>query len=168
MRVIILSDTHGSLASAWLALEEAGPVDFIVHAGDLYSDAGELAEKTGLPFKAVRGNCDVMEDGPHQQVFELGGHTFFLAHGHQGGGPGLWEKWLLERACRYQAKVAVYGHTHRAVIAEQRGVLVINPGSITLPRDGGPPSYCLLKITENFLEPQICRLKNRSGPGRRY
>lgn len=168
MRVLILSDTHGSLANARLALAEAGTVDFIIHAGDLYSDAEELAGEADMPFKAVRGNCDVVGDGPCELFFELRGYSFFLAHGHQGGGPGLWEKWLLERACRCGAQVAIYGHTHRACLVEQKGVLVINPGSITLPRDGGRPSYCLLEIGENQIKPQICRLKTRTSRRGRF
>ena len=43
-----------------------------------------------------------------------------------------------------------YGHTHRPVIDETEGILVVNPGSLTYPRqEGRRPSYVLMEVAEN-------------------
>ena len=39
MRVIVFSDSHGRLDNAFKALKEAGRLDYLLHAGDLYQDA---------------------------------------------------------------------------------------------------------------------------------
>ena len=44
----------------------------------------------------------------------------------------------------------MYGHTHRPVIEEVGGVLVINPGSLTYPRQSNrKPSYIVMEMNEN-------------------
>ena len=43
----------------------------------------------------------------------------------------------------------MYGHTHTPVVEEENGILVINPGSLTFPRQQGRrPSYAVMEIEE--------------------
>ena len=46
-----------------------------------------------------------------------------------------------ENGCR----IALYGHTHRAEIAERDGITVINPGN--LERYGVKNSFCYMVVT---------------------
>ena len=55
----------------------------------------------------------------------------------------------------------MYGHTHIPLIQYEQGMYIINPGSITLPRqEGRKPSYILMELdrfgevhfTLNFLD----------------
>ncbi|MCL6634893.1 MAG: metallophosphoesterase [Peptococcaceae bacterium] len=158
MKVIVFSDSHGLLACALQALAKAGPVDLVLHAGDHHRDGLRLATETGLPVKAVAGNCDRPGEGPQEELLDLAGHRILLAHGHMGGGPKYWEGWLLARAREYGAQAVVFGHTHAAKIAMEGGILLFNPGSITMPRDQGRPSYGILEIGENTMVPSIHRV----------
>ena len=52
----------------------------------------------------------------------------------------------LEGRCSIQLS---YGHTHRPVVEEEDGILVINPGSLTFPRQQGRrPSYAVMDVEE--------------------
>ncbi|HOV80778.1 MAG TPA: metallophosphoesterase [Bacillota bacterium] len=157
MRVIVFSDTHGMLKNALHVLKEAGRVDMILHAGDCYRDALMLADKTGLPFRAVRGNCDKFAEGEEEELVDLSGHRVLLTHGHQAG-PGRWYEALLARAGECGAAVVVFGHTHAVEVVWEAGVLLLNPGSISKPRDGQRPSYGILETDGGNIRPYIKRI----------
>ena len=55
---------------------------------------------------------------------------------------------IVPRVAREEGCVfAFFGHTHRMMLERVDGVIVCNPGSISLPR-GGPASYARL-VLEN-------------------
>ncbi|NLI13481.1 metallophosphoesterase family protein [Pelotomaculum propionicicum] len=156
-RVIVFSDSHGRLEYAFKALQETGRVDLVLHAGDLYRDAVALAEATGLPVKAVLGNCDKIDVGPEEQLIDLAGRRILLTHGHIGWGKH-WPDKILERAREAGAEAIVFGHTHMAENVKEDGVLFFNPGSIGKPRDQARPSYGVLEISEDGIEAAIHRV----------
>lgn len=78
MRLIVFSDSHGRLDYALRVLKEAGKPDLILHAGDNYRDGLRLAEITGLPVKAVPGNCDQGEQEPLELLLELAGYRILM------------------------------------------------------------------------------------------
>ena len=46
--------------------------------------------------------------------------------------------------------MVIYGHTHRPVIAKENGIMVLNPGSLTYPRqEGRRYTYIIMEIDEN-------------------
>jgi len=157
LRVAVFSDSHGLLVFALQALRQSGKVDFILHAGDHCRDGLKLAAETGIPVKAVTGNCDHPGEGPAEEVVELSGRRLLLTHGHLAGVkmPLSHDK-LLAAARKNSAEVVVYGHTHTAVIAGIEGVLLFNPGSIARPLDQDRPSYGILEIDEKGVTPYIC------------
>ena len=56
---------------------------------------------------------------------------------------------LVENAQAKGCKIAMYGHTHMPLIENEDGILVINPGSLTYPRQRGRrPSYAVMQIEE--------------------
>lgn len=91
----------------------------------------------------VRGNCDTEVD---QMVLEfpimaeyallyLDGRTVFLTHGHKFNtdNPPLLN----------DGDILLHGHTHIQTIDESRGYTYINPGSVSLPKNGLPKSYLI-------------------------
>lgn len=59
--------------------------------------------------------------------------------------------------------IVMYGHTHRPFYEVRGGVTILNPGSLSYPRqDGRKPSFMIMELddqgkvhfTLNFLEPQ--------------
>lgn len=157
LRVIVFSDSHGMLKNALKALKEAGKVDLILHAGDYYRDALKLADGAGLPYRAVRGNCDRFAEGDDEELIELAGHRVLLTHGHLIE-PGRWYEGLLARAGKCGAGTVVFGHTHMVEVIREAGVLLFNPGSISKPRAGQQPSYGILEIGGAGIRPCIYRV----------
>ncbi len=157
MRLIVFSDSHGLLEHALWALGETGQADLILHAGDNYRDALKLAAVTGLPVKAVPGNCDQGEKEPLELLLELAGHRILLTHGHRIAHGRLLEG-LLARAAETGASAVVFGHTHIAEVRWDAGVLLFNPGSISRPRDRQRPSYGILDLDKDGIRPLICRV----------
>lgn len=136
-RLGILSDTHGNLSLLKRAVEETGPVDMWLHAGDYIRDARWLATWCPVPVLAVAGNCDRPGDGKAEEFVEIENLLIWLTHGHRqhvknGRGDLIW--W----AQQYGAQMAVYGHTHQNENQVQNSVLIFNPGSLEHSRDEAP------------------------------
>ncbi len=156
MNIVIASDIHGSAAWCARLVEAVGQVqpDQVVLLGDLlyhgprnplpegYAPAEVAAMLNGLsvPISAVRGNCDaevdqMMLDFPCMADSALvvdgaGGEIrrLFCTHGHvfsPDDPPRLPEGSLF-----------VSGHTHVKVDEWRNGVRFVNPGSVSLPKDG--------------------------------
>jgi putative phosphoesterase len=49
----------------------------------------------------------------------------------------------------------VYGHTHISLINQEENLLVINPGSPSMPRGGLPPSVALLTIENGKIRAEL-------------
>lgn len=155
MRIGIVSDTHGSLTAFKKALEALGPCDFILHAGDiLYHgprnplpegyDPRELAQtinRLEIPFIAAAGNCDapidqVLIDFPIQAPYALfctEKLRVLINHGHEKS-----VEELVDLASRWRMDILVTGHTHVKRLERTNGLLIVNPGSCSLPKDGIP------------------------------
>lgn len=158
MRIGLVSDTHGDRAAIEKAVKQAGPVDQWLHAGDHVRDAVYLRKLTGIPVHAVAGNCDAVETELPEQFLTMEGCPIMLTHGHRYKVKhGLQE--LLWWACRYEAKVVVFGHTHNALIKREGDLLIINPGSPAFPRGGGSPSFGLLDILPGETKASIVELE---------
>ena len=93
---------------------------------------------------AVRGNCEAEVD---QMVLEfpvladygilvLNGLTFYATHGH-----------VYHPECLPPMKkgdILIYGHTHLLRAEALVDYYVVNPGSISIPKGGNPPTYGIL------------------------
>ena len=57
---------------------------------------------------------------------------------------------MKEAALKWGCNVAMFGHTHRPVIEQaltEKGITMINPGSLTFPRqEGRKPSFIVMEI----------------------
>lgn len=148
MRIGILSDTHGNLELARLAISKMGWVDCLLHAGDHYRDAKALSENKELPVYAVVGNCDWDVSEPEDLLVNAAGKRIWLTHGHKYG-VKTDHQMLLDKANAHNIDIVVYGHTHRAVMEEVDGILIFNPGSLTYPRGARGPTYGVIEIYQN-------------------
>ena len=121
MIVGVISDTHGLLRPE--AVEALRGTDAIVHAGDV-GDPGVLASLRELaPVTAIRGNVDtgdLARELPATALVEFEGATVYVLH-------NLAELDLTPSVAGI--RVVISGHTHKAMIREENGVLYLNPGS---------------------------------------
>ena len=51
---------------------------------------------------------------------------------------------LLYRAQELDCKAVLFGHTHQAAYEEVDGIYLVNPGSLSRPRDGSSGSYAII------------------------
>ena len=151
----IISDTHGYLPPA--VLKHLGPVDGILHAGDI-GDPRVIHELEIIaPVYAISGNIDsgaVLRDFPPTRVIELGGYTFFLIHDI------VTEKFVRYELFRKRIKphIIVHGHTHLPDLKQHGEILFINPGSVSKPKQNQKGTIVLLKMYDQSLEPKIIRI----------
>lgn len=147
MRIGIVSDSHGDVRvfNDMLAVPGVAEVELWLHAGDFAPDADDLELLSGRRVVRVLGNCDLFVDGVYDEtVVEVAGHRIFLTHGHLFN-VRLDTGMLAEAARTTGADIAVYGHTHIALV-EHGDVTVLNPGSIARPRDEQRGSFMLVDL----------------------
>ena len=56
---------------------------------------------------------------------------------------------IIEEARSRNADIVMFGHTHKPYFSQKDGLTVLNPGSLSYPRqDGRKPSYMVMEIDE--------------------
>lgn len=166
MKILVMSDTHGKLYYAEKVLEELIPLGIttVLHCGDYVSDA-RLIEKfyPQLTVYSVYGNCDVGFGGAYSEVITLEGVSIYMSHGHRYGVKwGEYDEVAID-AIAHDAQIAVCGHSHEAYLECKDDVLIMNPGSLTLPRDSQYPSYGILEIENGeILEAKVLQIIENS------
>ena len=156
MKYLIVSDIHGGGVETKFIINkfEQEKCDYIICLGDvLYHGPRNDLPKTYAPKEViallnkyatkivcVKGNCDAEVD---QMVlnFEildsydsyLNGLDCHFEHGHH-----------LD-SYNGNAQIVFTGHTHIPLCEQENGYLHINPGSITLPKNGSNKSYIIFE-----------------------
>ncbi len=145
MVVLVISDNHGVMNRMMDVIRRVKP-DLLVHLGDSQMRPDTLAELAGCTVEAVAGNCDGSNGLPREKEIQIGSLRVFIAHGDRYGvrsGSGYIRSAAEKRGCQ----LAMYGHTHIPVLEQYPGMTVLNPGSITSPRQGdGIGTYALIEI----------------------
>ncbi len=141
MRVLVMSDSHGDVFNASLAVEQQPQAKYVFHLGDGEHDIDNLiAVYKRKEFIRVRGNCDFLSDLNADVLVEIEGKRIFATHGYaQYVKQGLTSLYFAAR--EKNADIALFGHTHSPMTDIYNGLTVFNPGSI---RDG---NYGVLEIT---------------------
>lgn len=161
MKLMIASDIHGS---AYYCLEMLDAMkkecpDRLLLLGDILYHG----PRNDLPLEyepkkvikmlnevkeklfCVRGNCDTEVD---QMVLDfpvmadycilvIDGKTLYATHGH------IYNQNNLPPLC--QGDVLIHGHTHVLKAEQMDGYILLNPGSVSIPKEGNPPTYAVLE-----------------------
>lgn len=161
MKLMFASDIHGSAYYCRKMLEayqeeEAGRLillgDILYH-GPRNDLPKEYAPKEVIamlnPMKndicAVRGNCEaevdqMVLDFPVMADYALilyGERNLYATHGHiynENNLPPL-----------KNGDILIHGHTHVLKAEKREGYTLLNPGSVSIPKEGNPPSYAILE-----------------------
>ena len=153
MKYLVLSDTHGKTNRASRLYQEAGDFDGIIHLGDNEGDARALESQLGTDVFSVKGNMDGGVGALHR-ILETEGGKILLTHGHREDVKSSLQR-LLYKTEEEGCKAALFGHTHEPYYGNFDGVVLFNPGSLTLPRAGRLPSYGILEIKNGELHLSI-------------
>ena len=152
MKLVIASDIHGSAFWCRKLLEicEKEQPDHLILLGDIlyHGPRNDLprdyAPKQVIPMLdawakkilCVRGNCEAEVDQmvlpfPCMADFallEADGVTMYLTHGHHASPEALPP---LE-----EGSIFLSGHTHIKLDETRNGIRCLNPGSVSIPKDG--------------------------------
>ncbi|MGM0472143.1 MAG: phosphodiesterase [Bacillota bacterium] len=161
MKLGVISDTHGSLTAWQQAVSYFDEIDMILHAGDiLYHgarnplpdgyDTSSLVEQLNQfegDLLAVKGNVDATVDDwvlpyplSEYSVVVDNQLKIVIYHGYQHDSTAKRVKF----AKRFGADILIFGHTHKPLIKEQEGVILLNPGSVALPKQEPAVPTCAL------------------------
>ena len=157
MKLLIASDIHGSAYYCRKLLEayKKEEADKLILLGDIlyHGPRNDLPEEYAPkeviamlnPMKqeilCVRGNCDTEVD---QMVLEFPiladygflyerGRMIFLTHGHVFNENHL--------PMLKKGDILLHGHTHVPVCREHEEYIYMNPGSVSIPKEGSEHSY---------------------------
>lgn len=145
MKVLIVSDTHRHNGNLEIALKKVGKIDMLIHCGDAEGTEEQIRELIDCPMCIVAGNNDFFTRLQAEAFFELEGKKVMVTHGHYHH-VSVGVEHLLRDAITRGADIVIYGHTHRPMMDIRSGVVVLNPGSISYPRqDGRMPSYMVME-----------------------
>lgn len=152
MKLVIASDLHGSAfwCGKLMELIEKEQPDRVVLLGDLlyhgprndlprdYAPKKVIPMLSGLADRilAVRGNCEAEVDQmvlpfpcmADYAMMEADGVRMYLTHGHHFNPEHL--------PPLRQGDVFLYGHTHVKFDQVVDGIRCLNPGSVSIPKDG--------------------------------
>jgi uncharacterized protein len=132
LKILVLADTHDKLPAKIETL--AAGVDEIWHLGDVCApNILQTLETFGPPVTAVRGNCDSNFDWPLTLDLKRNGGRFRLVH-------------IPPDVVPENVDVVLHGHTHVPRNEILEGVRFLNPGCVTRPNRGAPPSVAFLQI----------------------
>lgn len=194
MRLGIVSDIHDNIAALDRAIEEMGPIDELLCAGDacyqfrfsnavaqrlkeigaryvlgnheeiLLSPAGERAQRSA---KVDRALLEWTRAQPRFLRTRVGGRRLLMFHATP------WEPYNeylypndpdLARLAEWDADIIIYGHTHYQLQRRVGATLVINPGSTGEPRDPGNDYQVSYAVLET--ETEEVRFGNFPDPTR--
>jgi len=155
MLIGLIADTHGYLDPRVLPAFQG--VDLILHAGDIGTDDVLTSLASIAPVTAVAGN----NDGPLAHLglplrvdLELEGVRIHLVHRLIDATPGA------------GTRVVVYGHSHKAVVAERDGVLWVNPGAAGRVGFHREVTVAMLRVENGRCHAQLVSLGPRLAAAR--
>ncbi len=161
MKFFVVSDIHGDSYWAAKAVEtfEAEHADRLVLLGDILYHGprndlpGHYAPKDVIgilnpladKILAVRGNCEAEVDQmvlpfpvlADYALLEAGDRVLFATHGHHYNADAL--------PPLQPGDILLHGHTHIPECRAVDGITVMNPGSVSIPKNGAPHSYMTME-----------------------
>ncbi|MFC2034919.1 metallophosphoesterase family protein [Chloroflexota bacterium] len=173
IRVGLIADTHipRDIKTLPPHVKEAfKDVELILHAGDIYVP-GILDElETIAPVLAAQGNGD--EEFPsdrrldERQLLSIAGLNVGLTHAiNYPGSPNYPLDEVMDKEFGKHMDIIVFGDTHVAMVERYNGILLVNPGSPTLPNGRYElGTVAILEITENRSKARIVQLNEFSLP----
>lgn len=147
-KILVISDTHGQISDTIDLMGQISDLNCVFHLGDLVRDAEDLKAVYDVPFEMVLGNCDYYsKDATSHKVVEIMGKRIFLTHGHEFGVKyGVDRLRALARQESYDA--ICFGHTHTPFLGYESETLIMNPGSMSQPRNYKNISYGIIQIDD--------------------
>lgn len=153
MKILVFSDSHGYLQNMVKAVNKNKDVQMIIHLGDIVGDALELQKKfPQYPLHYVRGNNDFGMEHPKEKILEIEGLKILLTHGHAYGVKNDYQR-IISMGNSLKVNAVFFGHTHQREEFLSNRMLVLNPGSIGIPKYPDPKTYCVVVFDSGKIYP---------------
>ena len=120
----------------------------LIHCGDVEGREIFVEALAECPCCIVSGNNDFFSDLSREEEIDIAGKKFLVTHGHYYG-VSLDILGVVDEARSRNCDGVFFGHTHKPVFENVDGILAVNPGSLSYPRQAGRrPSYAVLETTD--------------------
>lgn len=148
-KIMIVSDTHRKEGNLAEAIYNEGPLDMLIHLGDIEGEEDVIVELAKCETIMVPGNNDYFSPFPREVELQLAGKKILLTHGHYYY-VSLDLSTLREECVSRGVDIVMFGHTHRPLIQVEDDITFINPGSISYPRQADKNyTYIIMEIDDN-------------------
>ena len=150
MKILIASDTHRRDDNLKAVIEQVKPVDMFIHLGDAEGSEQFIPEwlNPDCDIQMVRGNNDFFSMLDREREIRIGTYRVLLTHGHYYN-VSLGTEMITNEAEERKLDIVMFGHTHRPCYEVKGGIVVLNPGSLSYPRqEGRKPSYMIMELDE--------------------
>lgn len=168
MKVLIVSDTHRRDGNLQDVIERTAPFDMLIHLGDAEGSEDRITawcreQNPDCQVYMILGNNDFFSRLDREKEISIGKYRAFLTHGHFYSVSVGTER-LVDEAKDRGVQIAMFGHTHKPYLDIREDITVLNPGSLSFPRqDGRRPSYMLMELDREgeahyticYYEPQM-------------
>lgn len=166
MKILIVSDTHRRDDNLRNVIEKTAPFDMLIHLGDIEGSESYLKSwihNDACAIHAVQGNNDFFSALDKEKEISIGKYRALLTHGHLYG-VSLGPEGIKDEGKARGLDIVMFGHTHKPYLERWNGMVILNPGSLSYPRqDGRKPSYMIMEIdkdgeahfTVNYVENSI-------------
>ncbi len=148
MKILVVSDTHRRDENLRMVIDQQKPLDMLIHLGDLEGSEMFIPDWVNpeCRMEMVQGNNDFFSALDKEREIIIGRHRVLITHGHYYG-VSIGPEGLADEARSRDCDVAMFGHTHKPYLNVIGGVTLLNPGSISYPRqEGRRPSYMLVSV----------------------
>ena len=157
MKILVLSDSHGNTLALKKVIKRHTDIKHIFFLGDFSADIEMIRDDfKDKIFNTVKGNCDFSSSQKSKDITTIENTRIFYCHGHNYGVKYTTED-ILAAAKENNCTLALFGHTHKAVISYRDSVYLVNPGSVSFSREGAN-SYAVIDITPKGIMPSIVTL----------
>lgn len=170
MKIGVMSDTHGSLEYFEKATKTLSDCDVLLHGGDIlyhgprndlpndYNPKAVVEKLNNLDnILITKGNCESDVDQmvikhPIQSPYvmsQFGEIRILLTHGYTDS-----KEDTIKKAKSMGADILILGHTHVKELFFDESLIVLNPGSTSIPKDG-THSVATIEIINSDTEDEL-------------
>ena len=148
MRILVISDSHGRNDDVAGVVDQVGHIDMLIHCGDVERGEDYIRSLVECPVYMVGGNSDYNLDLPRQLELTIGNYRVFVIHGHMS-----WVNrgvdYLRQIAVENHYDIVMFGHTHVPFLQKEDDLTILNPGSLSYPRqEDRMPTFLIMEIDE--------------------
>lgn len=155
MEILVFSDSHGNTSNMITVIQRYPKIEYIIHLGDCGTDIVDIGQVYPIYIiDGVHGNCDIKKMFPVEKVLQLVGKRILITHGHNYGVKYSMTS-ILAKGLQEKVDIILFGHTHEPLIDMMGGILLVNPGSITKPKNCLKSTFAILELTKTNIKAQI-------------